>query len=233
METDWSAGQVIEAIDEEGVAENTIVIFTADNGHSHYTGWEDLLAAGHKPSGPYRGHKGDIWEGGHRVPLVVSWSGRTPAGASSDQLVSLTDIFATCAEAIGKELPSGGSEDCVSFFAAVQGKPQPDGRTSLVSHSNFGEFAFRDAQWKLVYRLGGKDLGDSRGKPTVAELYNLAEDIAETRDLARERPEMAEKLRARLDEVIARGASRPGVTGKNDGEVRYHVTQTVRWIPAK
>jgi arylsulfatase A-like enzyme len=231
METDWAAGQVIEAVDKAGVAEDTIVIFTADNGHSHYTGWEDLVVAGHKPSGLYRGHKGDIWEGGHRVPLVVRWSGRTPTGASSDQVVSLTDIFATCAEAIGKELQSGGAEDSMSFLAAAQGKPQPGGRTSLVSHSNFGEFAFRDGPWKLVYRLGGKDLEDSRGKPTVAELYNLAEDIAEARDLAEERPEMVEKLRARLDEVIAWGASRPGVTGKNDGKVRYDVTQTVRWIP--
>jgi len=71
METDWSAGQVIQAVDEAGIADDTIVIFTADNGHSHYTGWEPLVEAGHMPSGPYRGHKGDIWEGGHLVPLVV------------------------------------------------------------------------------------------------------------------------------------------------------------------
>ncbi|MDP7304722.1 MAG: arylsulfatase, partial [Pirellulaceae bacterium] len=73
METDWSAGQVIKAIDDAGIADNTIVIFTADNGHSHYTGWKELVDAGHMPSGPYRGHKGDVWEGGHRVPLVIRW----------------------------------------------------------------------------------------------------------------------------------------------------------------
>ena len=69
METDWSVGQVIKAVDDAGIAENTIVIFTADNGHSHYTGWETLVKIGHLPSGPYRGHKGDVWEGGHRCRL--------------------------------------------------------------------------------------------------------------------------------------------------------------------
>ena len=80
METDWSVGQVLQAIDEAGIGDETIVIFTADNGHSHYTGWDALVEAGHMPSGPYRGHKGDIWEGGHRVPLVVRWPGQDRAG---------------------------------------------------------------------------------------------------------------------------------------------------------
>ena len=80
MQTDWSVGQVVEAIDNAGLAEDTVIVFTADNGHSHYTGWEQLVAAGHRPSGPYRGHKGDIWEGGHRVPLVVRWPGHVEAG---------------------------------------------------------------------------------------------------------------------------------------------------------
>ena len=92
METDWSAGQVIQAVDDAGIADNTIVMFTADNGHSHYTGWDELVAAGHMPSGEFRGHKGDIWEGGHRVPLLVRWPGRFQAGTASDQLVSLTDV---------------------------------------------------------------------------------------------------------------------------------------------
>ena len=88
METDWSAGQAIKAIkaiDDAGVADNTIVIFTADNGHSHYTGWEKLVGAGHLPSGPYRGRKGDIWEGGHRVPLVVRWPKHVEAGKRSER----------------------------------------------------------------------------------------------------------------------------------------------------
>jgi len=92
METDWSAGEIIKAIDEAGIAENTLVIFTADNGHSKYTGWEELVKAGHYPSGPFRGGKADIWEGGHRVPFIVRWPGHVSAGSTNDQLLSLTDL---------------------------------------------------------------------------------------------------------------------------------------------
>ena len=225
METDWSAGQVLKAIDDAGIADNTIVIFTADNGHSHYTGWEELVNAGHKPSGPYRGHKGDIWEGGHRIPLVIRWPGRTPANATSDQMVVLSDVLATCAEAIGADLPKDGAEDSISFLPAALGKKPSNGRTTLVNHSNFGEFAYRDGPWKLVYRLGDADLEKSRGKATVTELYDLEKDIAEQHNLAAERLEIVKKMKAGLDKTINRS--------KNDGEVQYEVTQTVRWIAAQ
>ena len=231
METDWSAGQVIQAVDEAGIAGNTIVIFTADNGHSHYTGWDELVEAGHMPSGPLRGHKGDIWEGGHRVPLVVRWSGRVTPNSSNDQLVSLTDVFATSLEAIGANLPADGAEDSMSFLDATLGQEATAARTSLVSHSNQGEFAYRDGPWKLVFRRSDPSLEDSRGKATIAELYNLGSDLAEQHDLASERPDMVDELRGRFDEVIARGASRPGIESLNDADVRYDITQTERWAP--
>ncbi|MBI1358413.1 MAG: sulfatase-like hydrolase/transferase [Acidobacteria bacterium] len=232
METDWSAGQVLKAIDEAGIADDTIVIFTADNGHSHYTGWEDLWNAGHRPSGPYRGHKGDVWEGGHRVPLIVRWPGHVAAGSESDQMVSLTDLFATFADAVSKPLPSGGAEDSFSFLPAALGRPAESPRTTMINHSNFGEFAYRDGPWKLVYRLGAEDLEASRGKATVAELYNLDDDIAESKDLAAEKPDIVKAMTQKLAEAIDRGASRAGQQGKNDGVVRYDVTQRVRWIDA-
>ncbi|MCB1019623.1 MAG: arylsulfatase [Bryobacterales bacterium] len=223
METDWSAGQVLQAIDDAGIADNTVVIFTADNGHSHYTGWQDLVDAGHKPSGPYRGHKGDIWEGGHRVPLVVRWPGHAAPQTSSSQMVSLTDVLDTCAEIAGAK-PSGGAEDSISFLPAVLGKANPAARTTLINHSNFGEFAYRDGPWKLVFRLGAGDLEKSRGKATVAELYNLDSDIAEAHDLAHDKPEMVKKMTDGLARAIA--------AARNDGDVHYDRTQTVRWIPA-
>ncbi len=231
METDWSAGQVIQAVDDAGIAENTIVIFTADNGHSHYTGWEELVAAGHRPSGPFRGHKGDIWEGGHRVPLLVRWTGRVAAGATSGQLVSLTDIFATSLDLIGADLPAVSAEDSMSFLPAMLGMQSERTRTSLVSHSNRGEFAYRDGPWKLVYRRSDPSLEKSRGKPTIAELYNLDSDIAEERDLAGEEPETVGELKRRFDALIARGASRPGIESSNDTAVRYEITQLERWAP--
>ena len=232
METDWSAGQVIEAVDEAGIAGETIVIFTADNGHSHYTGWDELVEAGHMPSGPFRGHKGDIWEGGHRVPLLVRWPGRVEPNSSSDQLVSLTDLFATSLDVVGVDLPPDGAEDSMSFLGAMTGEPQAHGRASLVSHSNHGEFAYRDGPWKLVYRRSDPSLEKSRGLPTIAELYDLGSDIAEEHDLASERPEKVAELQERFDEMIARGASRSGIVSANDAEIRYDITQTERWAPA-
>lgn len=232
MQTDWSAGQVIEAIDKAGLLDNTIVVFTADNGHSHYTGWEQLIAAGHRPSGPYRGHKGDIWEGGHRVPLVVRWPGRIDANSSSDQMVCLTDLFATCADILGSEPPAYGAEDSLSFLPALLGKPNSKGRSTLVSHSNFGEFAYRDGPWKLVYRMRGRNLAESRGKPTVASLYRLDTDVGEATDLAAQHPEVVARMAKDLRTLVDRGTSRPGQEAANDTAVRFDRTQTERWAPA-
>ncbi len=233
METDWSAGQIIKAIDDAGIADNTIVIFTADNGHSHYTGWQDLINAGHFPSGPYRGHKGDIWEGGHRVPLVVRWPRKVSGGSTSDQMVCLTDLFATCAALTGADLPDGAAVDSFSFVAALQGDSDSSGlRTSMVNHSNFGEFAYRDQTWKLVYKLGEKNLTASRGKPTIAELYDLSNDKSEQHNLAETRPTVVRQLSGQLSELIVKGASRPGQTSRNDCEVRFDTTQEFRWVEA-
>ncbi len=231
METDWSAGQIIEAIDEAGVADNTIVLFTADNGHSHYTGWEKLIDAGHAPSGPYRGHKGDIWEGGHRVPLIVRWPGQAAAAASSSQMVCLTDLFATFAELLGEQLPADCAEDSFSFLGAVLGQPAgTPARQTMVDHSNFGEFAYRQGDWKLLYKLGKQNLQASRGHPTVAELYDLSSDIAEARNLALQQPQRLAQLTAELAQLISTGASRPGASGRNDCRVRFDVTQEFRWV---
>ncbi len=232
METDWSVGELMKALDDAGIAKDTLVIFTADNGHSHYTGWEQLIAAGHKPSGPYRGHKGDIWEGGHRVPLIARWPGRVAANVTNPQLVCLTDAFATVAELVGANLPAAAAEDSFSFLPMMLGTPpKSPRRTALVSHSNPGEFAYREGPWKLVFRHRGT-LKDSRGKPTVPELYNLETDVAEQTDQSAQQPEMVGRLRENLAQLIARGSSR-GVQGSsNDTPVRFDITQATRWGPA-
>ena len=231
METDWSAGQVIEAIDEAGIADNTLVIFTGDNGHSHYTGWEQLIAAGHMPSGPFRGHKGDVWEGGHRVPLVVRWPTQVEAGTSNDQMVCLTDIFATCADIVAAELPEGGAEDSFSFLTSMSGRTDNEGRTTLVNHSNHGEFAFRDGPWKLVFRMSGRNLEESRGKPTIAELFNLESDINEQHDVSGQHPDVVEQMTADLTTLINNGTSRADQTAANDTPVRFDTIQSMRWGP--
>jgi arylsulfatase A-like enzyme len=221
----------MKAIDDAGIAQDTLVIFTGDNGHSHYTGWEKLIAAGHKPSGPYRGHKGDIWEGGHRVPLIARWPGRVAANTQSAQLVCLTDTFATVAEIVGTELPPAAAEDSFSFLPALLGKTAgAQRRTTLVNHSNPGEFAYRDGPWKLVFRNSAA-LQQARGKPTIVELYNLETDIAEQKDLAAQKPEVVSRMRTALEQLIARGSSRGVAGAKNDTEVRVDITKLARWGP--
>jgi arylsulfatase A len=231
METDWSAGQVIEAIDDAGIADDTIVIFTADNGHSHYTGWEQLVEAGHMPSGPYRGHKGDVWEGGHRVPLVVRWPKRVAAEKSNSQMVCLTDVFATCADVVQADLPADGAEDSFSFLPSLLGKAIGGGRRTLVNHSNHGEFAYRDGPWKLVFKISGRNVQQSRGKPTVAELYHLDSDVSEQNDLSEKHPEIVERMTDGLRTLIERGTSRAGQKGANDTTVRFDTLQMKRWGP--
>ena len=233
METDWSAGQVIKAIDDAGIADNTIVIFTADNGHSHYTGWETLVKVGHMPSGPYRGHKGDVWEGGHRVPLIVRWPQRIAAGESDDQMICLTDVYATCAELLGAKLPDDGAEDSISFLSAALGKPSTASRTTVVNHSNHGEFAYRDGSWKLVFKMPARNLQASRGKPTIAELYNLETDIAEANNLAKQHPDIVSRMTDQLANLISNGATRDGLNEKNDTRVRFETIQRLRWAPTR
>jgi arylsulfatase A len=231
METDWSAGQVIKAVDDAGIAENTIVIFTADNGHSHYTGWPDLIKAGHLPSGPYRGHKGDIWEGGHRVPLILRWKGQIPGDHTSNQLVSLTDLLATFADLIGKPLPKNGAEDSISFLSTLIGDIRDPLRTTVINHSNHGEFSYRDGNWKLVFRNALPNRNKSRGKQRIVELYDLKNDIAETKDLAKAKPKRVAELTAKFAKQVSSGATRPGSKSVNDTTVRFTHTQTQRWGP--
>ncbi len=230
METDWSAGQIVKAVEDAGIADNTLVIFTADNGHSHYTGWEKLVKAGHMPSGPYRGHKGDIWEGGHRVPFIARWKGRIEAGSSSDQLICLTDIYATCHEVVTGTLPPPGcGEDSFSFLDVLFGKQDASPRENIVSHSVDGEFAYRKGKWKIVYMLPEKNKRLSRGKKAKIELYNLEADIAESRDSSEYYPEIIGQLEKELEAIVQRGTSRAGEKQANDVKVCFDTIQTERW----
>ncbi len=235
METDWSAGEVVKAIDDAGIADNTIVIFTGDNGHGRISGWDQLLRAGIQPSGPYRGWKGDIWEGGHRVPFVVRWPGHVAPGSSSNQLLCLDDVFATCAEVLGvppSKLPENAAEDSVSFLPAALGAKSNDGlRANVVSHSVHGEFAYREGPWKLVFKMAGDKIANARGKPTTAQLYNLDDDIAEKKNVAKSHPDIVRRLASELQRQIDRGRSTPGDPQSNDTKVRFDVLQNERRAP--
>lgn len=236
METDWSAGQIFKAVEDAGISENTIIIFTADNGHADYTGWEELVQAGHYPSGPYRGHKKDIWEGGHRVPFIVKWKGTIEEGSRSNQLICLTDLYSTFHELVeGKLPPSNEGEDSFSFLKILKGDDAVSGRDHLVSHSVRGEFAYRKGDWKIVYRVPDaglgfwQDLEEARGKPAKVELFNLAKDIAEAHDSLAYYADLAHGLRDQLEKIVDMGASRKGVKQSNDVNVCFETLQDGRW----
>ena len=234
METDAAVGKVIKAIKDAGISDNTLIIFTADNGHSHYTGWDELLEAGHLPSGPYRGYKGDIWEGGHRVPFIVKWQGKIAEGTTNNQMVVLEDIFSTCAELInGELLPNNVGEDSFSFLdELIPNKTTSEIRKNMISHSVKGEFAYRSGKWKIIFKLpenGHDDLTNSRGKKSVVHLYNMEEDIAETNNVVKQYPAVVKKLTNELRLVVKRGTSRQGDAQKNDVDVDFESVQKERW----
>jgi len=225
MQVDAATGQVLDALEKAGVAGNTLVVLTSDNGCSPQAKFDELLAKGHNPSAGFRGHKADIFEGGHRVPFIVRWPDRVKAGGTSDQLVCLTDFMATVAQIIGTKIPATAAEDSVSFLPALLGKDGPR-RATLVSHSINGSFAIRDGNWKLCLCPGSG--GWSEPKPGSAaeknlpefQLYDLAADRGEQKNVAADHPEIVKRLSGLLDQTIADGRSTTGEPQKNAVQIQ-------------
>lgn len=220
MESDWALGRTMEALERNGLAENTILIFTTDNGHCKYTGLEPFRKAGHRVSGPYRGYKSDIWEGGHRVPFVARWPGVTQSGSRCEQTICLTDLMATCAAITGGSLPETAGEDSVSFLHLLQGRTDRPARTAVVLHSAAGQFALREGNWLLA--LGpDNDLAKAATTQPAAsippvQLYDLAADPAETTNRWDKEPQRVAAMTASLQKIVAEGRSTPGTPQKND-----------------
>jgi arylsulfatase A-like enzyme len=214
---------VLQALEDGGVAGNTLVVFTSDNGFAPYTGVKQLEARGHFPSGPLRGYKGDAWEGGHRVPFIVRWPGQVPAAAVSHHLVHHADLMATLADILGTKLPGNAGEDSFSLLPLLRGGDRPP-RDHAISQGMNGRFAIRQGSWKLV---AGPGSGGSWSSFSVKlpgdagpQLYDLAADLGETRNRHAEEPERAAELRELLDRLIARGRSTPGAPQSNDVKIR-------------
>jgi arylsulfatase A len=222
METDWVVGEVLGALDRHGVAGETLVIFTTDNGCSPAAKIDDLVEKGHKPNGDLRGHKADIFDGGHRVPFVVRWPGVVEAGTETSRLTCQTDILATCAEIVGRELKAGEGVDSVSFLATLKDASQV-ARDAIVHHSINGSFAIREGKWKLC--LCPDSGGWSEPKPGKAakdappvQLFDLEADPGEEKNLAEDLPEKVEAMTALMQRYVDEGRSTPGERQSNDGE---------------
>lgn len=220
MQQDFAIGKLLDTLDKHGLTDNTLVIFTSDNGCSPQAKFDELLAKGHNPSYVFRGHKADIYEGGHRVPFLVRWPGKVKAGSKTDQLTCLIDVTATVAEIVGAKLPANAAEDSISFLPTLLGQSGKPVRTTLVSHSINGSFAIRDGSWKLALCPGSG--GWSAPLPSSKDdslppqqLFDLSTDIGEKTNLQDKHPETVARLTKLLEKYIADGRSTPGEPQKN------------------
>jgi arylsulfatase A-like enzyme len=212
-QVDASVGRLLQTLDEGKLAENTLLIFTSDNG-AHWLP-EDIEKWGHRANDGLRGQKSDLWEGGHRVPFLARWPGHIQASSTSKELICLTDVLATVAAVIGAKLPDDAGEDSYNILPALRGdKLDTPIREAIVHHSGDGTFAIRQGPWKLAMALGSHGFSvphDIKPKPggPQGQLYNLDDDPREQKNLWLEKPEIVARLTALLAKYQREGRSRP------------------------
>ena len=224
VETDDFLGTIMKTLDDTGLAENTLIIFTSDNG-GLYHWWEPLEGDdkkhhrlrsrgasmkefGHQGNMHYRGTKADIWEGGHRVPFLARWPGKIPAGSVSRQLIELTDLLATCGAILNKELPNGAAPDSVNILPAMLAeKPDQPVREFAVHHSLWGAFALRKGPWKMIPHRGSggfsvpREIDTAKAGGPEGQLYHMENDPSETKNLWKEKPKLVSELKELLREI--------------------------------
>ena len=223
-ELDWIVGEIMKALDEQGVADNTLLIFTSDNGGMLNQGGQDAWSAGHTLNGKLMGFKFDAWEGGHRVPFIARWPGKIRAGSKSDQLICNIDMIATFAALTDKKLQEGQGQDSVNILSALIDDPQDPIRDHLLlaawspSHLSIrkGKWMYIDAQGgggfnaskKGAHAFGGpaafrftnrknSDIQNGRIKKDAppAQLYDLVTDPYQTKNVYRDHPEVVKELK--------------------------------------
>ena len=221
FELDWIVGQLMKTIDELGVADNTLVMFSSDNGPETTSVVNMRKDHHHDGARPWRGMKRDQWEGGHRVPLIVRWPGKIKPGGVSGQTVCLTDVMATCGSAVGAKLPNSAAEDSYSFLAALTGDERNEPARRYTLHQTISlALAIRRGPWKYLDHQGSG--GNNYARPPLAQyalpekfpkapgqLYNLDSDPGETTNLYYEHPEIVKELKSQLDEYVSSGHSAP------------------------
>lgn len=226
MMTDALVGRILEAVKQAGIDQNTMIIFTSDNGCSPSAGFAELAAKQHQPSGPFRGAKADIWEGGHRVPFIVKWPAKVAAGSSSSKTICLTDLVATTAELMGKPLPVDVGEDSYSMLPLLLNK-KGFARKNTIHHSIDGKFAIRQGKWKLIFAAGSGGWSAPTEKQALKEnlqplqLYDLEADPGETINLASKNTSIVSKLTQDLKTIIENGRSTAGKAQQNDVAVKF------------
>jgi arylsulfatase A-like enzyme len=210
---DDAIAQVLSTLDESGMARDTLVVVTSDNG-AHWLPRE-IAQWGHRANHFLHGQKADIWDGGHRIPFLARWPGRMQAGATCDETICLTDLLGTMADVTGFRLPRDAGEDSYSILPALLGQKRNGPiREAVVHHSLLGHFSIRKGEWKLILGRGSGGFSEpieykpKPGEPE-GELFDMARDPSETKNLYLERPEIVASLKALLERYQKQGYSRP------------------------
>jgi arylsulfatase A-like enzyme len=224
METDDVVGRVLDALEKNGIADNTLVFFTSDNGCSAPVAKAGKLEKefGHYPSADFRGYKSDIWEGGHRIPFMVRWPGKIEEGSENDKLICQTSLMATCAEIVGVNLDDNSGVDSYSIFPMLKNKKAKTDYNVVVHHSINGKFALRNKKWKLELTPGSGGWSNPTDNKAIKEnypdiqLYNMKKDVEETTNVYDKYPKRVKKMTAQLIEIVENGRTTSGGTQEND-----------------
>jgi arylsulfatase A len=207
LELDWSVGELMKSLDAHALTDKTMLVFSSDNG-AYKTDEQ-----GHRPNGPWRGEKSQLWEGGIRGPLLVRWPGRIAPGVS-DALVGLIDLTATMAAIAGETLTPGAAPDSFSLLPLLLGKAPAGARDHLILMSGKGDLAIRQGQWKYIPDLATADGWKAGGKaapgtPAKPGLYDLAADPGEKNNLHAAHPEISARLASLLQQAQSAKSTRP------------------------
>lgn len=219
VNVDATVGEVLKAVDQAGIRSNTLVIFTSDNGSFMFR-TDDPSATDHVSdptkqlyrsdhhlaNGPLRGTKADIYEGGHRVPYIARWPGHVQPGTTCQEPICHTDLFATLAEVVGASIPPNQAEDSESIVPLLLGDSTFRRKQPVIHHSAGGMFAIRKGPWKLIAGNGSGGRAKPKGKPFERpyQLYNLATDVGEKHDVAKEHPDIVQSLSEELERIRKR-----------------------------
>lgn len=209
VELDWSVGRILDALDRNGLADNTLVMFSSDNGPVVDDGYRDQAVeklGGHRPAGPLRGGKYSNFDGGTRVPLIARWPGHIRADSRSHALISQVDLLASFAGLAGQKVPDDAAPDSVNVLPALLGQSKT-ARRSLVEDA--GALAVIEGDWKLIAPGDGPKMNTNTntelGNDPQPQLYNLASDLGEKTNLAAQHPDRVRELTALLDKIRAGG----------------------------
>ena len=214
MNVDDTVGQVLKALDKTQLTDNTLVLFTSDNGsfmyrvvdeedHVKMPGKQQYHAKNHTANGPWRGTKADIWEGGHHVPFFARWPGKVKPGSNCVRVITHTDLFATAVEVAGARVPKGAAPDSYSYLSLLLGNEKEYSRPPVIHHSASGMFAIREGDWKLILGNGSGGRQQPKGKPFAKPyiLSNIRADQAETKNHSETESKIASRLEAAFVEI--------------------------------